>query len=136
MQWEEEMCIVAGSYQSNEGKTHKTTVELWCRSKSGHSVTLLVEGLRPYLVVAQPGRPQPTSEADSMLEFLNSKDWAVNVTPIGNKWTKDGEKPHWKVEVPQPWMITNGPNIRKSLKGLGWEVSSADILFELRLLLD
>tara|TARA_B100002052_G_C15871525_1_gene594912 strand:+ start:124 stop:2559 length:2436 start_codon:yes stop_codon:yes gene_type:complete len=71
-----------------------------------------------------------------MLEFLNSKDWAVNVTPIGNKWTKDGEKPHWKVEVPQPWMITNGPNIRKSLKGLGWEVSSADILFERRLLLD
>ena len=87
-------------------------------------------------MVAQPGRPQPTSEADSMLEFLNSKDWAVNVTPIGNKWTKDGEKPHWKVAVPQPWMITNGPNIRKSLKGLGWEVSSADILFERRLLLD
>jgi len=136
MQWEEEMCIVAGSYQSNEGKTHKTTVELWCRSKSGHSVTLLVEGLRPYLVVAQPGRPQPASEAEPMLEFLNSKDWAVNVTPIGKKWTKDGEKPHWKVEVPQPWMITNGPNIRKSLKGLGWEVSSADILFERRLLLD
>ena len=136
MQWEEEMCIVAGSYQSNEGKTHKTTVELWCRSKSGHSVTLLVEGLRPYLVVAQPGRPQPASEAEPMLEFLNSKDWAVNVTSIGNKWTKDGEKPHWKVEVPQPWMITNGPNIRKSLKGLGWEVSSADILFERRLLLD
>ena len=136
MQWEEEMCIVAGSYQSNEGKTHKTTVELWCRSKSGHSVTLLVEGLRPYLVVAQPGRPQPASEAEPMLGFLNSKDWAVNVTPIGNKWTKDGEKPHWKVEVPQPWMITNGPNIRKSLKGLGWEVSSADILFERRLLLD
>ena len=136
MQWEEEMCIVAGSYQSTEGKTHKTTVELWCRAKSGHSVTLLVEGLRPYLVVAQPGRPQPASEAEPMLEFLNSKDWAVNVTPIGNKWTKDGEKPHWKVEVPQPWMITNGPNIRKSLKGLGWEVSSADILFERRLLLD
>ena len=72
-----------------------------------------------------------------MLEFLNSKDWVVNVTPIGNKWTKDGEKPHWKVEVPQSSMITNGPNIRKSLKeGLGWEVSSADILFERRLLLD
>ena len=136
MHWEEEMCIVAGSYQSTEGKTHKTTVVLWCRAKSGHSVTLLVEGLRPYLVVAQPGRPQPASEAELMLEFLNNKDWAVNVTSIGNKWTKDGEKPHWKVEVPQPWMITNGPNIRKSLKGLGWEVSSADILFERRLLLD
>jgi len=63
-------------------------------------------------------------------------DWAVNVTQIGDKWTKDGTKPHWKVEVPQPWMISRGPNIRKSLKGMNWEVSSADILFERRLLLD
>jgi DNA polymerase I len=62
-------------------------------------------------------------------------DWAVNVTPIGDKWTPDGDKPHWKVEVPQPWMITRGPNIRKTLQE-SWEVSSADILFERRLLLD
>ncbi|MED5159015.1 MAG: family B DNA polymerase [Candidatus Thermoplasmatota archaeon] len=135
MQWEEEMCIISGSYQSSEGKPHRTTVELWCRSRSGHSVTLLVNGLRPYIVIAMPGKPRPASEADSALDYLRSMDWAVEVTPIGDKWTPDGDKPHWKVEVPQPWMITRGPNIRKTLKE-SWEVSSADILFERRLLLD
>ncbi|MFL2498979.1 MAG: DNA polymerase domain-containing protein [Candidatus Thalassarchaeum sp.] len=136
MQWEEEMCIVSGSYKSGEGKPHRTTIELWCRSRAGHSVTLLINGLRPYVVISLPDEPKPASEADSALEYLRSMDWAVNVTPVGDKWTKDGEKPHWKVEVPQPWMITRGPNIRKTLKGMNWEVSSADILFERRLLLD
>ena len=135
MQWEEEMCIISGSYQSSEGKPHRTTVELWCRSRAGHSVTLLVNGLRPYVVIALPGKPRPASEADSALDYLRSMDWAVDVTPIGDKWTPDGDKPHWKVEVPQPWMITRGPNIRKALQE-SWEVSSADILFERRLLLD
>jgi len=135
MQWEEEMCIISGSYQSGEGKPHRTTVELWCRSRAGHSVTLLVNGLRPYVVIALPGKPRPASEADSALDYLRSMDWAVDVTPIGDKWTPDGDKPHWKVEVPQPWMITRGPNIRKTLQE-SWEVSSADILFERRLLLD
>ena len=135
MQWEEEMCIISGSYQSGEGKPHRTTVELWCRTRAGHSVTLLVNGLRPYVVIALPGKPRPASEADSALGFLRSMDWAVDVTPIGDKWTPDGDKPHWKVEVPQPWMITRGPNIRKILQE-SWEVSSADILFERRLLLD
>ena len=135
MQWEEEMCIVSGSYRSGEGKPPRTTVELWCRARSGHSVTLLVNGLRPYVVIALPGKPRPASEANSALDYLRSRDWAVNVSPIGDKWTQDGIKPHWKVEVPQPWMITSGPNIRKILKE-SWEVSSADILFERRLLLD
>ena len=135
MQWEEEMCIISGSYQSSEGKPHRTTVELWCRSRAGHSVTLLVNGLRPYVVIALPGKPRPASEADSALDYLRSMDWAVDVTPIGDKWTPDGDKPHWKVAVPQPWMITRGPNIRKALQE-SWEVSSADILFERRLLLD
>ena len=135
MQWEEEMCIISGSYRSGEGKPPRTTVELWCRARSGHSVTLLVNGLRPYVVIALPGKPSPASEANSALDYLRSRDWAVNVSPIGDKWTQDGIKPHWKVEVPQPWMITSGPNIRKILKE-SWEVSSADILFERRLLLD
>ena len=135
MQWEEEMCIISGSYRSGEGKPPRTTVELWCRARSGHSVTLLVNGLRPYVVIALPGKPRPASEANSALDYLRSRDWTVNVSPIGDKWTQDGIKPHWKVEVPQPWMITSGPNIRKILKE-SWEVSSADILFERRLLLD
>ncbi len=132
MQWEEEMCIVSGSYQSSEGKTHKTTVELWCRARAGHSVTLLVEGLRPYLVVAQPGRPQPASDAASMLDFLGSMEEVVEITPIGDKWTPMGDKPHWRVEVTQPYVV---PRLRRRIQD-SWDVTSADVLFVQRLLLD
>ena len=74
MQWEEEMCIVSGSYKSGEGKPHRTTIELWCRSRAGHSVTLLINGLRPYVVISLPDEPKPASEADSALEYLRSMD--------------------------------------------------------------
>ena len=97
MQWEEEMCIVHGDNRSAGEKPPKTVVEWWCRPRSGHSVTLLVQGLRPYLVVAQPGRPHPADEAQSALEFLGSMDEVVEVTPLGDLWTDKGEKPHWKV---------------------------------------
>ena len=132
MQWEEEMCIVSGSYQSVDGRPQRTVVELWCRSRSGHSVTLLVEGLRPYMVVAQPGRPQPASQAESGLDFLRGMDEVVEITPIGDKWTPVGEKPHWRVEVTQPYVV---PRIRKRIQD-SWEVTSADIVFVQRLLLD
>jgi len=132
MQWEEEMCIVSGSYQSGEGRPHRTIVELWCRARSGHSVTLLVEGLRPYMVVAQPGKPQPASEAASGLDFLRDMNEIVEITPIGNKWTPVGAKPHWKIETTQPYVV---PRLRKRIQD-SWEVTSADILFVQRLLLD
>ena len=132
MQWEEEMCIVSGSYQSLEGKPYRTIVELWCRTRSGHSVTLLVEGLRPYMVIAQPGRPQPASEAASGLDFLRDMAEVVNITPIGDKWTPVGQKPHWRVEATQPYVV---PRLRKRIQN-SWEVTSADILFVQRLLLD
>ena len=132
MQWEEEMCIVSGSYQSLEGKPYRTIVELWCRTRSGHSVTLLVEGLRPYMVVAQPGRPQPASEAASGLDFLRDMAEVVDITPIGDKWTPVGQKPHWRVEATQPYVV---PRLRKRIQSY-WEVTSADILFVQRLLLD
>ena len=132
MQWEEELCIVSGSYQSIEGKVHKTTVELWCRARAGHSVTLLVEGLRPYLVVSQPGRPQPAADATSMLDFLGSMKEIVEISPLGDKWTPMGDKPHWRVEVTQPYVV---PRLRRRIKD-SWDVTSADILFVQRLLLD
>ena len=132
MQWEEEMCIVHGDNRSAGDKPPKTVVELWCRARSGYSVTLLVQGLRPYLVVTQPGRPQPADEAKSALEFLGSMDEVVEITPLGDLWTDKGEKPHWKVEVTQPYTV---PRLRKRIQDL-WDVSSADILFVQRLLLD
>ena len=132
MQWEEEMCIVHGDNRSAGDKPPKTVVELWCRARSGHSVTLLVQGLRPYLVVAQPGRPQPADQAQSALEFLGSMDEVVEITPLGDLWTDKGEKPHWKVEVTQPYTV---PRLRKRIRDM-WDVTSADILFVQRLLLD
>ena len=132
MQWEEEMCIVHGDNRSAGDKPPKTVVELWCRARSGHSVTLLVQGLRPYLVVALPGRPQPADKAQSALEFLGSMDEVVEITPLGDLWTDKGEKPHWKVEVTQPYTV---PRLRKRIRDM-WDVTSADILFVQRLLLD
>ena len=132
MQWEEEMCIISGDNRAVEGKPHRTTVELWCRPRAGHSVTLLVEGLRPYMVVALPGRPRPASEATSRLDFLKGMDEVVAITPLGDKWTPLGDKPHWRVEVTQPYAV---PRMRKRIED-SWEVTSADILFFQRLLLD
>ena len=132
MQWEEEMCIISGDNRAVEGKPHRTTVELWCRTRAGHSVTLLVEGLRPYMVVALPGRPKPASEATSGLDFLKGMDEVVAITPLGDKWTPLGDKPHWRVEVTQPYAV---PRMRKRIED-SWEVTSADILFFQRLLLD
>jgi len=59
-------------------------------------------------------------------------DEVVEITPLGDLWTDKGEKPHWKVEVTQPYTV---PRLRKRIQDL-WDVSSADILFVQRLLLD
>jgi len=132
MQWEEEMCIVSGNNRAVDGKPPKTVVELWCRTRSGHSVTLLVDGLRPYLVVAEPGSPRPASESAAGLDYLRDMDEVVEITSVGDKWTRLGEKPHWKIEVRQPYEIRR---LRKRIQD-AWVVTSADILFVQRLLLD
>ena len=132
MQWEEEMCIVSGNNRAVDGKPPKTVVELWCRTRSGHSVTLLVDGLRPYLVVAESGSPRPASESAAGLDYLRGMDEVVEITSIGDKWTHLGEKPHWKIEVRQPYEIRR---LRKRIQD-AWVVTSADILFVQRLLLD
>jgi len=59
-------------------------------------------------------------------------DEVVEVTPLGDLWTDKGEKPHWKVEVTQPYTV---PRLRKRIRDM-WDVTSADILFVQRLLLD
>ena len=57
MEWEGRMCIVSGSYQSIDSPSPRTVVELWCRAEEGHSVLLLVHGLRPYFDIAVRGAP-------------------------------------------------------------------------------
>ena len=53
MQWEEDACIVSGDNRAwqHVGES-RTVIELWCRSKAGHSTLLLVNGLRPYVEIS------------------------------------------------------------------------------------
>ena len=102
MRWKGEMCIVSGSYQSVDSKPPTTTVELWCRARAGHSVVLLVEGLRPFLEIALPGRPRDAVEAESGLEFVGEMEEVVSIGEPVEKWTPLGMKPHWRVEVLSP----------------------------------
>ena len=132
MEWREDMCIVSGSYQAIDGHPARTLVELWCRARAGHSVLLLVEGLRPYIDVAQPGRPKPAAEAAESLEFLRQTNEVMEIAEPVEKWTPLGMKPHWRVYVRQPFLVRG---LRRRIES-EWEVSSADILFVQRLLLD
>ncbi len=127
---EEEACIVAASYQ---GFGSETVIELWLRAREGHSTLLLVHGLRPFLEIAVPGKATELPEdIEQRLEMVrNVKDVTHIHSPI-DKWTDLGTKPHWKVEVKQPY---NVPKIREALK-TRWELSSADIVFPQRLLLE
>ncbi len=84
MMWEGEMCIISGDNRSwQHDNLPKTVIELWCRAKNGHSVLVLVNGLRPYLEIfdpkSHPDSPEPTlsldiveemKEVDGPLEFV------------------------------------------------------------------
>ncbi len=131
MSAEEEACIVAASYQ---GFGSQTVVELWLRAREGHSTLLLVHGLRPFLEIAVLGKTAelPIDIEERLEKVRNVKDVNLIHSPV-DKWTDLGIKPHWKVEVKQPY---NVPKIREALKAEGWIVSSADIIFPQRLLLD
>ncbi|MDG1524525.1 MAG: DNA polymerase domain-containing protein [Candidatus Thalassarchaeaceae archaeon] len=131
MSAEEEACIVAASYQ---GFGSQTVVELWLRAREGHSTLLLVHGLRPFLEIAVLGKTAelPIDIEERLEKVRNVKDVTLIHSPV-DKWTDLGIKPHWKVEVKQPY---NVPKIREALKTEGWIVSSADIIFPQRLLLD
>ncbi|MCH1592332.1 MAG: hypothetical protein L7R66_04995 [Candidatus Thalassarchaeaceae archaeon] len=129
MEWEERMCIVSGSYQSMDTKPPRTTVELWCRSQAGHSAVLLVNGLRPYFDIALPGEPRP-NEIVNLDDVLDIPE-VVDIDSPEVKWTTNGEKRHWRVYANQPY------SVRKLRKKLGdWVVTSADIPFQNRLMLD
>ena len=130
MSAEEEACIVAASYQSFGSET---VVELWLRAREGHSTLLLVHGLRPFFEIAVRGSSTDLpDDIDERLEKVRKvKDVTLIHDPV-DKWTDKGIKPHWKVEIRQPY---NVPKIRESLKA-DWKITSADIIFPQRLLLD
>ena len=129
MEWEGRMCIVSGSYQSIDSPSPRTVVELWCRAEEGHSVLLLVHGLRPYFDIAVRGAPDHEYLPD--LESVREIAEVMEVSEPVMKWTRHGVKRHWRVYADQPYSVRR---LRKKLED--WEVTSADIPFQNRLMLD
>jgi len=133
-----ECCVVQGSYRSRSGEDGpETVVELWCRAREGHSVLLLVHGMRPYLEIAVPGRPtaELPEDIEQRLERVRQTNGVTRVHEPQEKWTELGTKPHWRVEIKQPWAMTTGPRVREKLEA-DWETTSADIVFVNRLFYD
>ena len=136
MIWEDELCIVSGDNRAwQDGQNSNTVIELWCRSKFGHSVLLLVNGLRPYIEISDPKTDEINDSPSLTLSSVSAnKDVQGEPEYIGMKLSQDGTiRPHYKVFLKN---TTKVRSVRKILSDQGWIVTSADILFVQRLLLD
>ena len=124
MRWDGELCIVSGSYQAVASTPPRTVVELWCRAREGHSVVLLVDGLSPFLEIAPKGKDGANRDLKDRLDFVQKMDEVVSIGEPVDKWTPYGVKPHYRVEVEQPYVV---PRLRKRLQS-EWEVSSLSLI--------
>ena len=92
MSQEGEGCIVAASYQ---GSGKETVVELWIRAREGHSVVLLIHGLRPFLEIAIPGKNSAIpSDIEQQLNLVRAMADVTEISGPVEKWTEFGMKPH------------------------------------------
>ena len=134
MEWREEACIISGDNRALPGNVGKTAIELWCRSKSGHSVLLLVHGLNPYIEISDPKTDKNSKNPSLSLESV-SDDWRVigKPLPLGNKLFEGKLRPHWRVFVKDTTIVRK---LRSDLSSQGWNVTSSDILLVHRLLMD
>ena len=137
MQWDEDVCIVSGDNRDwQDGDEPRTVIELWCRSRAGHSTLLLVNGLSPYVEISDPSTDESSSGSNlSLGRVAETNGVRGEPEPSGMKLsTMDGRvRPHYRVHVRG---TTKVRGVRKALSEFGWTVTSADILFVQRLLLD
>ena len=127
--WQGRICIIDVSYQAqSEGGT---VLVAHARAEAGHSVTMLVHGLRPFVVIAAPD-DAPPSRLESWLDDVRKDKRVVNIHDPEVLWCEEGERLHWRVDVTQPNVV---PKLRELLAER-WLVTSADIRFEQRLFLD
>ena len=136
MQWEEERCIVSGDNRAWEDKGEpRTVIELWCRSKKGHSILLLVNGLSPFVEISDPRTNETNDDFSISIDAVSDiKTVHGSPEPIGLKLSQDGVvRPHYRVYIRDTRFVRS---VRKTLKEYGWTVTSADIPFVQRLLLD
>ena len=100
LEWTEEACIISGDNRALPGNVGKTAIELWCRSKSGHSVLLLVHGLNPYIEISDPKNDSNSISPSLSFESILADSRVVgSPLPLGNKLYQGEERPHWRVFV-------------------------------------
>ena len=129
-------CVVHASYVMDSSTHSDTLIELWCRAREGHSVLLLVSGMKPWFEISQPGKPNANQDSQALLKQVSSIKGVTKIHDPVDKWSRHGVKPHWKVEIERPWMMTaTSHQIRNKLEK-DWELTSADIQFVNRLFLD
>ena len=127
--WQGRICIIDVSYQAqSEGGT---VLVAHARAEAGHSVTMLVHGLRPFVVIAAPDDAQ-NDRLESWLDDVRMDERVVQIHDPEILWCEEGERPHWRVDVTQPHVV---PKLRDHLSER-WLVTSADIVFPMRLFLD
>ena len=126
--WEDELCIISADNRS--WGDSNTVVELWCRSKNGHSALVLVNGMRPYIEISPKEGGREGSQTD-LQDVLNLSS-VTEILPPVIKWTSRGEKPHWRVMVRDTTVVAR---LRDQLRA-EWTVTSADIQFHKRLMYD
>ena len=134
LEWTEEACIISGDNRALPGNVGKTAIELWCRSKSGHSVLLLVHGLNPYIEISDPKNDSNSISPSLSFESILADSRVVGPPlPLGNKLYEGVERPHWRVFVKDTTIVRK---LRSELSSQGWDVTSSDILLVHRLLMD
>ncbi len=129
LHWSGPVCILDSSYQIRKGGG--TIIELFARSKEGFSLTILVEGVSPHVVISAPDSPS-SSMLDARLSDVRNDERVVKIHESRELWSEQGNVPHWRVDVTQPNIV---PKLREKLRK-EWIVSSSDIVFPLRLFLD
>tara|TARA_B100000131_G_scaffold323238_1_gene380793 strand:- start:315 stop:2960 length:2646 start_codon:yes stop_codon:yes gene_type:complete len=135
MQWEEKMCIVAGDNRAwKDSDGHKTAIELWCRSKAGHSTLLIVNGLRPFVEISDCRSREKTADSPLSLDLVSGMHEVEDLEELGEKLSQDGvQRVHYRIYLRDTRVVRS---VRKRLSESGWTVTSADILFVQRLMLD
>ena len=126
--WSDDLCIVSGDNRS--WGDSNTVVELWCRSKQGHSTLLLVNGMRPYIEISP--KDKGCSGTEEEIKEVLAISTVTDIRPPVMKWTSQGEAPHWRVMVRDTTVVSR---LRERLRA-DWRVTSADIQFHKRLMLD
>ena len=132
-------CAVVNAryHSSTKGNSPVTTIELWVRTRGGHSAVVLVDGLRPWVEISVPGIcDDPNSlpaDLAHRLERVLEHDEVTRLHEPELKWTDLGVKLHWRVEVTQPYVV---PRLREKLAEENWQLTAADIVFDRRFFLD